>query len=147
MRAVLPILIAALALPATAAPSRLNVSDAWSRPATGVNGAGFMTLTNPGSKAESLVAASSPAAARVEIHTTSLSGGLASMEKLASVPVPAGGEVTFKPGGKHLMLMGLKRPLKPGDRFPITLTFASGAKVEATFSVGVSAPATGHARH
>jgi periplasmic copper chaperone A len=147
MRAILPILIAALALPATAAPSRLSVSDAWSRPATGVNGAGFMTLTNRGSNAESLVAASSPAAARVEIHATSLSGGMASMEKLASVPVPAGGEVTFKPGGKHLMLMGLKRPLKPGDRFPITLTFASGAKVEATFSVGVSAPAAGHAHH
>ena len=69
------------------------------------------------------------------------------MEKLSNVSAPAGGTVLFRPGGKHLMLMGLKRPLKAGDRFPVTLTFASGAKVEATFTVGLSAPAAGHAHH
>jgi hypothetical protein len=141
------LMAALLASPATAAPPGLSVTDAWSRPATGVNGAGFMALSNRGPKPDRLVSASSPAAARVEFHTTTMSGGMASMEKLTNVSAPAGGTVSFRPGGKHLMLMGLKRPLKAGDRFPVTLTFASGAKVEATFTVGVTAPTAGHAHH
>ncbi|MFN9927990.1 MAG: copper chaperone PCu(A)C [Phenylobacterium sp.] len=147
MRPAIILAAALLASPATAAPPGVSVTDAWSRPATGVNGAGFMTLTNRSSRAATLVAASSPAAARVEFHTTTMSGGMASMEKLSNVSAPAGGTVLIRPGGKHLMLMGLKRPLKAGDRFPVTLTFASGAKVEATFTVGLSAPAAGHAHH
>lgn len=147
MNAAILALITALAAPAAATAAGLTVSNAWSRPATGANGAGFMTLTNKGPKADQLTAASSPVAARVEVHATTLSGGMASMEKLASVPVPAGGAVAFQPGGRHLMLMGLKRPLKAGDRFPVTLTFASGAKVTATFLVNVSPPAAGHAHH
>ena len=62
-------------------------------------------------------------------------------------PVPAGGRATFSPGGYHLMLMGLTRPLKAGDAVPVTLTFASGAKVSASFVVGLAPPVAAPHHH
>jgi copper(I)-binding protein len=76
-----------------------------------------------------------------------MAGGVARMQRVARVGVPAGGKVTFAPGGYHLMFMGLGRALKTGDRLPATLTFASGAKVEAQFVVGLAPPAGDHAPH
>lgn len=135
----------ALAAPAFAAP---QVQAAWSRPAAqATTGAGFMTLVNPDAKADALVAVQSPAAREVQIHQSSVKNGIASMQKLDRAPLPAGGRVTFAPGGYHLMLMGLTRALKPGDTVPATLTFASGAKVKATFVVGAGPPAAAHDHH
>ena len=129
---------AAIASTAHAAP---KVSAAWSRPAAqGTTGAGFMTLTNPGPKPDALVAVNSPLAGQVMMHQSAMSGGMASMKMVASVPVPAGGSVTFAPGGYHLMFVGLTRALNVGDSLPATLTFASGAKVKATFVVGLAPP-------
>lgn len=126
---------------ASAAQAAPQVSAAWSRPAAqGTTGAGFMTLTNPGAKADALVSVESPLSGHVMVHQSSMSGGMASMKMVASVPVPAGGSVTFAPGGYHLMFTGLTRPLNVGDRLPATLTFASGAKVNATFVVGLAPP-------
>lgn len=131
---------AALALASTAQAAP-EVRAAWSRPAAqGTTGAGFMILANPGPKADALVAAASPLAGHVMIHQTAVSGGMASMKMVAEVKVPARGSVTFAPGGYHLMFVGLTRPLKAGDTLPATLTFASGAKVKATFVVGLAPP-------
>jgi Uncharacterized protein conserved in bacteria len=128
--------------PAVAAP---QVSAAWSRPAAaGTTGAGFMTLANPGKAADALVAVESPAARAVEIHRSTMSGGVSSMQRLNRVDLPPGGRVQFVPGGHHLMFMGLKTALKTGDRLPATLVFASGARVKADFEVRVSPPATAH---
>ena len=145
LRSALAIAVALAAAPALAAP---QVETAWSRPAAqGTTGVGFMILANPEAKPDALVAAQSPLARDVQIHLSSMKGGVASMQKAASVPVPAGGRVTFAPGGYHLMLMGLTKPLKAGDSVPITLTFASGAKVEASFVVGLGPPVAGHPHH
>lgn len=132
--------LAAVASAAVAAAAPIEVSQAWSRPATGANGAGFLLLTNHGRTPEALVAAESPVADRVEVHRTTIQGGMAAMQRQDSVVVPAGGSVAFAPGGYHLMIMGLKRPLQAGDKFPMTLRFASGAKVAATFVVSVTPP-------
>lgn len=135
----------AVATPALAAP---QVQAAWSRPAAqGTTGAGFMTLTNPGKAADALVAAHSPLAREVQIHQSSMKGGMASMAKVGRVPTPPGARVTFAPGGYHLMLMGLTKALNVGDTIPVTLTFASGAKVKASFVVGMGPPVAGHAHH
>lgn len=137
----------AIAAPASAAP---NVADPWSRPAAaGATGVGFMTLTNPKGPPDVLVSVRSPLAREVMIHQTMVSGGIASMNMLERVPVPAGGAVTFAPGGRHLMFMGLTKALKIGDTVPATLTFASGAKVKAQFVVRTAPPAShaGHAGH
>lgn len=132
---------AALSLPASAQAAP-QVQAAWSRPAAaGTTGAGFMTLANPGARADALVAVASPAAREVQIHQTMMHGGMASMHAAPSVAVPAGGRVTFAPGGYHLMFMGLKKALNVGDRVPATLTFASGARVQASFVVGLAPPA------
>ena len=129
---------AALASPAHAAP---QVTAAWSRPAAqGTTGAGFMTLRTPGAKPDALVSVESPLSDHVMVHQSAMSGGMASMKMVASVPVPAGRSVTFAPGGYHLMFTGLTRPLNVGDSLPATLTFASGAKVKATFVVGLAPP-------
>ena len=132
----------ASALPAQAAP---KVESAWSRPAAqGSTGVGFMTLVNPGTKADALIAVQSPAAREVQVHLSSVSGGMASMQSVASTPLPPGGRVIFAPGGYHLMFLGLRRPLKAGDILDATLTFASGVRVKTAFAVGLKAPGNDH---
>lgn len=69
------------------------------------------------------------------------------MKPLARVAVPAGGSVTFAPGGYHLMLIGLTKPVKTGDAVPATLTFASGAKVKVSFVAAMGPPAAGAHHH
>jgi copper(I)-binding protein len=134
-------LISALVLTLAVATSAqaaapLAVSGAWSRPAVaGTNGVGYLVVTNAG-KPDVLVKVETPLAARVEMHSSSMAGGVMSMKKVERVPVPAGGQAAFAPGGYHLMLIGLTKTLKAGDKVPATLTFASGAKVQTAFAVG-----------
>lgn len=132
-----------LAAPVLAASSTIEVSRAWSRPAPrGGNGAGYAVITNHGTTADTLVAASSPVAARIEIHESMIMGGQAMMHpRPGGLPVPAGATVALKPGGWHMMLMGLKQPLKAGDHYPATLTFKKAGKVTVQFSVQPTAPA------
>lgn len=145
-------LIAGLALAALAAPAAYaapQVTAAWSRPAAaGTTGAGFMTLTNPGKAPDALVAVESPVARAVEIHRSSMRGGMSAMQKQTRVALAPGGRVLFAPGGYHLMLLGLKQALKTGETVPATLVFESGARVKAEFEVRVSPPpAADHAHH
>jgi len=145
MRRLLTALAILAAAPAAAATYRLGGLEAaqpWSRPAAaGMNGAGYLTLSNRGKAAETLTAVETPAAARVEVHRSSMAGGVMSMRPQPATPIPPGQTVTFAPGGLHLMLLGLKQPLKAGDSFPATLVFASGARMKVTFKVAVAAPA------
>jgi copper(I)-binding protein len=136
---------AALSL-ATAAHAAPKVSAAWSRPAAqGTTGAGYMTLANTG-PADALVAVESPLSKNVMIHQSAVTGGMASMKMVPRVAVPAGGSVTFAPGGYHLMFVGLTRPLNVGDTLPATLVFASGARVKAAFVVGLAPPVAAASR-
>jgi copper(I)-binding protein len=133
---------------AAAAHAAPQVTAAWSRPAAaGTTGAGFMTLANPGPKPDALVSVESPWASSVMVHLSTVAKGVATMGMVASVPVPVGGHVTFAPGGYHLMFTGLKRPLNMGDRLPATLTFASGAKVKASFVVALAPPVAATRAH
>jgi copper(I)-binding protein len=118
----------------------LTVTGAWSRPAVaGTTGVGYMTLANHGKAADTLVGIASPLASRVEMHASSMAGGVMSMERRDKVAVPAGGQVVFGPGAYHVMLIGLTSTLKPGDRAPATLTFASGAHLKVAFLVSSGA--------
>ena len=129
--------LAAGAVPFVAhAAGAMEVLRPWSRPAVaGTNGVGYMVLANHGRKADALEKVESPLAARVEMHASSMAGGVMSMKAQAKVPIPAGGETTFGPGAYHLMFIGLTKTLKPGDQAPATLSFASGAKVSVRFRV------------
>jgi periplasmic copper chaperone A len=142
-----------LAVPAQAATytaGPVSAAEPWSRPAAaGTTGAGFLTLSNGGTTAETLVSVKSPVAASVEVHRSSLVGGVSRMERVERLAVPARGAVTLAPGGYHLMLKGLKAPLKAGQKFPATLTFASGRKLELAFTVseGMGPPVESHHHH
>ncbi|MBS0360834.1 MAG: copper chaperone PCu(A)C [Proteobacteria bacterium] len=128
------VLIAAPAVHAKTAT--LEVQRAWSRPAVaGTTGIGYMVVVNHGRAADALEKVETPIASRVEMHSSTMSGGVMSMEKQDKVAVPANGETTFGPGAYHLMLIGLTKTLKPGDEAPATLTFASGAKLRVKFVV------------
>ncbi|WP_374469156.1 copper chaperone PCu(A)C [Phenylobacterium sp.] len=141
---------AAFSAPALAQGAGLTVTQAWSRPAAaGTTGAGFFTLANSAKAADALVGAESPVARKVEVHRSSMTGGVMRMSRQDRVPVAAGGRVIFAPGGYHLMLIGLSRPLNPGDRIPATLVFASGARVKVDMTVATTAPAAAmdHSHH
>lgn len=110
-------------------PSRVEVHEAWVRtpnPAVDV-AAAYMTLVNTADEPVSLMAVSSPQVNIVELHETKNVGGMMSMQKVVSVRVPARGTVALAPGGTHLMLVGLARPLPRALEF--TLRFDDGKTV------------------
>lgn len=132
-----------LATPVLAASSTLQISRTWARPAPqGGNGAGYAVIANRGPAADTLIAAASPVADRIEIHESMVMGGQAMMHpRPGGLAIPAGGTAELKPGGFHLMMMGLKRPLKTGEHFPATLTFKKAGKVAVDFVVQPTPPA------
>jgi copper(I)-binding protein len=134
------LLLAAAPL-AAAQAAGIEAVTPWTRPAaSGGNGAGYVTLVNHG-KADALVGVETPDAQKVEIHSSSMAGGVMKMSPETRTPIHAGGQLSFAPGGRHLMLIGLTRPLRVGDQLPATLRFASGARLKVTFVVQTAAPA------
>lgn len=101
----------------------------------GANGAVYVTLTNTGAQADALLSASSDAAQTVELHEVKNDAGVMKMRPVAKIDVPAGGKIEMKPGGYHVMLLGLTRDLKPGDKVLVTLKFERGGEVRAEAAV------------
>lgn len=92
-------------------------------PPTATVGAVYLWITNNGSKADRLLAVSSPVAAKAELHSTSMRQGIMQMRPVGVVDLPPGMPIKIEPGGLHIMLQGLKQPLEPGFAFPLTLDF------------------------
>ncbi len=131
-------LLFALALIASPALAQISVDQPWMRataPGAKVAG-GFMTLVNQGSAPDRLVGAASPAAARVELHVHKEEGGVMKMRQVAGFEVPANGRFTLKPGGAHLMFMNIKRPIKEGEKVPVTLRFEKAGELTVDYAVG-----------
>lgn len=123
--------------------ARATVAGAWIRlPAVpGRPAAGYFTAAFSGS-GEVLAKVSSPAASRIEMHLTSMHGGMSRMQPVAEVGADRATEIVFAPGGRHLMIYGLDPALKPGATVPLTLAFrrAPPVTVQATL-VGAADPA------
>ena len=113
-----------------------------SRPA-----AAYMTLHNMGDAADKIVAASSPLAERVEMHTHSMTDGVMRMRKVEAIDLVPKGHTELKPGGLHLMIFGLKEQLKKGQVIPVTLTLKTAGKVEIKALVGGKAGGMDHSGH
>jgi copper(I)-binding protein len=133
----------------TARAQPVAVKDAWVRaPAPGQKVAGaYMELVARADMA--LTSVASPAAATVELHTTSMEAGVMRMRPVARIALPAGKSVRLAPGGLHVMLIDIKQPLKPGDKVPLTLTVQradlTGRSVfTVQAEVRASAPDTAH---
>ena len=113
------------------------VTHAWVRvaaPGQRVAGAYLEISSAAPSK---LVAASSPAAGSVEIHSMRLENGIMKMRQLESLELPAKQTVKLEPGGLHIMLLDLKRPLKPGDKVPLRLTLRRADRSKTVVEVQV----------
>ncbi len=116
--------LAALVITASspAAHAEVKATGAWVRatvPTQKSTGA-FMTLTS--TEDARVVAARSPAARIVELHASSSKDGVASMQAVKAIELPAGKAVELKPGGHHVMLMALGKPVTAGEKVPIILT-------------------------
>jgi copper(I)-binding protein len=132
---------AALAAPAVSAQS-VNIANAWVRAtAPGqTTAAAYVDLTSDSNAV--LVAAGSPLAQRVELHSMTMDGGVMRMRALPRIDLPAGQTVKLAPGGMHVMLIDIKQPLKPGDKVPLVLSVQSSGtslttlKIEAEVRAG-----------
>ena len=128
------ILVFAVAGTATA-QTPIVIDHPWSRATTGRVGVVYMTIKNTGNTDDRLVAAAAPVAGKAELHTMTEENGVMKMRPLPAIEVKAAAEASLKPGGMHLMLMGLKAPLKEGASFPLTLTAEKAGKIEVTVPV------------
>lgn len=151
------LLVAALALPAHAedvTAGSLKISAPWSRatPKGATIGAGYLTITNTGSAPDRLIGGASDVASQFEVHEMKMDNGVMRMRQMANgLEIKPGQTVEFKPGGNHVMFVGLKKPLAQGEHVKATLAFEKAGKVDVDFTVeGIGAqrpgsPGGGHA--
>jgi copper(I)-binding protein len=116
----------------------ITVEQPWARatPGGAKTGAVYMTLDNKSSTADRLTGASSDVADKLQIHEMKVENGVMKMREVAGgLSIPAGGSVALKPGSYHVMLIGLKKPLTVGEKFPLTLTFEKAGNISVTVPV------------
>jgi hypothetical protein len=136
--------LATLALPAIAHDYKagdLHIGHPWARPTVAgqKSGGAFLKVENRGTAPDKLLSARADIAESTEVHTMTMDGNVMRMRELSELPIAAGQTVELKPGGLHLMFMGLKAPLTVGQSVPVTLKFERAGEV--TVQVKVEAPA------
>jgi hypothetical protein len=141
-------LLAAMAAAAPAMAADIRITDAWCPPTPpgAPTAGGYLTIHDTSTKPDRLMGGSSPAAAQVQLHSMTMQGQIMRMRAVTGGLAIAGrGTASIQPGsGLHLMLIGLKRPLKLGEHVPVTLQFAKAGQVSADFVVRAEgAPAAG----
>lgn len=121
--------------------AELKIDHPWSRelPPNAQAGGAYFVVHNLGKSADRLVGVHTPQAAKAEIHTMVQLGEVMKMQQLDSVGIPAEGEAIFAPGGNHIMLFGLKKPLVAGERFPLSLQFERAGTVQVEVQVEAGA--------
>ena len=124
------IVIAAVSV-ATADQHAVVVHDPWVKeaPPSAEILAAYMTLKNTGDKSQVVTSVSSPAFERVKMHKSEILEGMAQMVHIENLDIPPHGQVEFKPGGYHFMLIGRKQPLRAGDEVSLTLVFSDGSRL------------------
>jgi copper(I)-binding protein len=124
------ILLALIPLLSFSAPDIL-IKDPWVREVPPVSrmSAAFMTIINRGDATDRLIGVSSEISRKAEIHTMIHDKGMMKMRKIKEVTIRPGEEVTLKPGGLHIMLIGLKKPLREGERIIIKLHFEESGTI------------------
>lgn len=128
------------------AASNIVIEDTWARPSpmgemgggmgegmqgtmAPTRGAAFMVIRNTGTEDDALIGASSDVAMTTEVHETYMEGDTMKMRRIERIDIPAGGEVTLKPGGYHVMFIDLKEPLQAGTTIEITLEFERAGEI------------------
>jgi periplasmic copper chaperone A len=129
----------------------LKIHHPWTRvtPDGAQAAGGFMTITNTGADTDTLVGGTFVLSAKFEIHEMSMTDGVMKMRQLEKgIVIKPGETVELKPGGLHTMLIGLKQPLRDGEKVKGTLVFEKAGTVEVDYKVeplGTRAPGSaGH---
>jgi periplasmic copper chaperone A len=138
-----PLCVLFLTLAAAAAQAQVAVELPWARPTVPgqQGGGGFLVLRNSGPNADRLLSGSTPLAERFELHTMAMKGDVMEMRQVDAIELPAGKTVALKPGGLHVMFIGLKQPLAIGSKVPVTLKFEKAGEVKVEFDVMSRPPA------
>ena len=116
----------------------LEIGHPWARatPPTAPAGGGYLTVTNKGTTEDRLISVKSPAAGAVQVHEMKMEGNVMRMREVeGGLAIPPGATVALAPGGLHLMMMGLKEPLKQGERVPVTLVFEKAGSIDVELAV------------
>jgi hypothetical protein len=137
MRALVAVLLLAAASAYSQQKGEIEVRQPWSRatPPGAKVAVGYMEIRNTGSQPDRLLSASTPAAQRVQMHITQREGEVMKMRPVKSFEIPPRERITLRPGGSHLMLVDLTRPLKKGERFPMTLRFERAGELRVELEV------------
>jgi periplasmic copper chaperone A len=146
MRLGIPALGAAMmfvTVAASAQTSDVQITDAWARatPGGAQSAAAYVTVESTGG--DKLTGVSTPAAQKADIHSMTMNNGVMTMRQVDGIDLPPGQKVTLKPGGYHIMMTGLAKPLEVGQSFPMTLNFAKAGAQQVTVTVekiGAMAP-------
>ena len=122
---------------------KVRVTAAWARAtAPGVDAAAVYLTIHGGDRADRLMAVSTPRATVAQIHIVTTDSGVIRMRETEGIEIAAHATVLLAPEGRHVMLMGLSRPLIPGERFTLSLRFAQAGQLDVSVEV---VPATGGA--
>lgn len=150
-------LVASFAFPSFAEHAQMvmagdiKIENAWTRatPNGAKAGGAFLMVTNTGGEADRLIAASSEVAGKVEIHEMSMKDGVMKMQQLEDgLALPAGETVELKPGGFHIMMMGLNKTIAEGDMVRISLEFENAGTVDVMFMAApLGAPSMDHSNN
>jgi copper(I)-binding protein len=129
------LVLASLSLAATLSLAQVKAEGAWARPTVPGQqaGGGYIALTS--AAADRLVGGSTPMAQRLELHVMAMQGDVMQMRQVDAIELPAGKQVELKPGGLHLMFIGLKQPLPLGSKVPVTLKFEKAGELKVEFEV------------
>ena len=124
--------------------AQIKIEGAWARPTVKgqQGGGGYMAVTS--ATGDRLLGGSTTLSQRFELHTMSMKGDVMEMRQVDAIELPAGQTVELKPGGLHVMFIGLKTPLKTGSKVPVTLKFEKAGDVKVEFDVMARPPATGN---
>jgi len=143
-------LLAGVSVAAEFRAGPITVDQLWARPTIGSakSTAAYMKISNGGDAPDRLMAVKSGVAGHVMLHESRLVGDVMKMVHVdGGIAVPAHGTAELKPLGLHVMLMGLKEPLKAGDTFPMTLVFENQGEVPVEVTVGKPAAAGASEMH
>ncbi|MCC6919569.1 MAG: copper chaperone PCu(A)C [Alphaproteobacteria bacterium] len=142
--------VAAAASPPAAASvniGALSIEGATIPETPGGMGAAYFTIVNGGRESDWVTAASADVAQSVEFHTMVDEGGTMQMRPMQDVVIPPGAALTFAPGGNHLMLIGLAKPLRAGDTVTLKITFDRHGEMTVPIVVTPRAAGGEHSGH
>jgi len=142
-------MLAAILLAPMQALAETTVEEAWVRlpPPVADTAAAYMKIENHGDKDIEITAIETDVAESPEFHSMEMHGGMMHMQKMGKVVVPAHGDMSFGPGGNHLMLVGLTRALKTGEHLMITLKTSDGESIMVHAEVKDMRGNAGHDKH